>query len=390
MKVGFRVCRFVTLNAALSSFGGLAQIPPPPLANVEVSVGVTADPATKIYSYRYRLTNPSQNVLSIASVDLDITMPENSIRPTGSSRLPAGLWFRDPDGPTGFPPGGFKYETWGDYYRARTGLNFVPVGLDGPAGWARHVGVSQTNKFALLPNVIAASWSGLSETLNTIGIVPGASLDGLVVTSYGLPGIRSMELQPKEADLSLAGQIPEEWQTTEDDTPAGRLQKRKSIKGLGFLTKTLGPTALPAGYTNASLVTRLQGLVDQATGLSWMTDPLLAQQLTGLLTQASAALQQNQNATAKTLLQQFVTAVTSASLAQRRQEASDLLSLNAQFIIDHITVVLPTAAILSPRNVSMKVRQVCFAFSDSRMRRSWLFSVVGPGHVEGAVSPQAG
>ena len=42
------------------------------------------------------------------------------------------------------------------------------------------------------------------------------------------------------------------------------------------------------------------------------------------------------------------------------------------------------------RNVSMKVRQICFAFSDSRMRRSWSFPVVGPGHAEGAAAPQAG
>jgi hypothetical protein len=44
----------------------------------------------------------------------------------------------------------------------------------------------------------------------------------------------------------------------------------------------------------------------------------------------------------------------------------------------------------SARNVSMKVRQIRFAFSDSRMSRSWSFPVVGLGHAEGAATLQAG
>jgi hypothetical protein len=182
-------------------------------------------------------------------------------------------------------------------------------------------------------------------------IAPGESLDGFVVTSFGLPGIRRAELQPSEAKLDVAGMYPPEWLTDAEDSDEDYDRKERLKTSLGYLTNTLGPTALPAGYTNAVLVTRLQGYVDQAAGLSWITDPVLVQQLTGVLTQTSAALQQNQTAQAKTLLQQFVTVVTSASLAQRRQEASDLLSLNAQFIIDRITVgspVSPTTAILSP------------------------------------------
>jgi hypothetical protein len=40
------------------------------------------------------------------------------------------------------------------------------------------------------------------------------------------------------------------------------------------------------------------------------------------------------------------------------------------------------------RNVSMKVRQIRFAFSDSRMSRS--FAVVGLGHAGGVAALQAG
>jgi hypothetical protein len=342
----------LTLAAALVvAVSAIAQVPPSSLTSVRIDAGVTVDSITKVYTYRYRITNPLENVLSVSKVFLDVTLPPNSMRPTGSWTLPAGSGFRDPDGPTGISPGGFKYQSWGDFYRARTGLNFVPVGLDAPVTWTRSYAVSPSNKASLLGAAIVAGWLGLSESLDTRSIAPGASLEGFVVTSFGPPGIRSMEFQPSYVDLDEAGQIPSDWYTSEDDNSATRSQKRRLARSLGYVANTVGPTALPTGYTNAILVTRLQGFVDQCSSLLWITDSALTQQLTSLLGQTTAALQQNQAATAKTLLQQFVTAVTSASLVRRRQEASDLLSLNAQFIVDRITVGssgAPTTAILSP------------------------------------------
>jgi hypothetical protein len=321
-----------------------AQVPPPPLKNVRIDSAVGVNAETKVFTYRYRVTNLRQNVLSVSLVKLDITLPPNSIRPTGSAKLPAGAEFRDPDGPKTLPPSElFPFSSWGDYYRGRLGLDFVPVGLFSPLTWTEYSVVS-TPKESLLGKGMAGLWIGVSETLQSTGLGPGGTLDGFVVTSFGPPGIRRIELQPMDVELMQANLLPPEWLGQEEDSAAVLLQKERLIKSLGYVTSTVGPTALPAGYTNAALVTRLQGYVDQAAGLSWIMDQALVQQLTGFLTQTSAALQQNQAVQAKTLLRQFATAVTSASLAQRRQEASDLLSLNAQFIIDHITVVSPTTS----------------------------------------------
>jgi hypothetical protein len=60
-------------------------------------------------------------------------------------------------------------------------------------------------------------------------------------------------------------------------------------------------------------------------------------------------------------------------------------------IMSFIVVVGCATAVPDPpdrRNVSMKVRQIRFAFSDSRMSRS--FAVVGLGHAGGVAALQAG
>lgn len=58
--------------------------------------------------------------------------------------------------------------------------------------------------------------------------------------------------------------------------------------------------------------------------------------------------------------------------------------------VDGLLAGLAGARLAPTRNVSMKVRQIRFAFSDSRMCRSWSFPVVALGQAEGAAAPQAG
>jgi hypothetical protein len=341
VKAKIRIDTAIVALCILTSFVAGAQVPPAPLSGVRVDATVSIDGSTKVYTFRYRVTNPSQNVLSISSVVLDITLPANATRPTGGIKLPAGPAFRDPDRRGSLTPtSALPYSSWGDDYRAETGLNFVPVGLSSPTTWSWY-GVVPSDDTRLLGKAIKAAWSGVNQTptsLEGVGISPGDSLDGFVVTSFGPPGIRRMEFQPSLSDLEDARQIPDDWEAEEGDPPEVLRQKDRLVNSLGYLTSTVGPTALPVEYTNPILVTRLQGLVDQCTSLSWITDAALTQQLTRLLTQAATALNGNDAATAKARLQQFITSVTSASLDRRRQEASDLLSLNAQFIVDNITV----------------------------------------------------
>ncbi len=69
------------------------------------------------------------------------------------------------------------------------------------------------------------------------------------------------------------------------------------------------------------------------------------------------------------------------------RDAINILSLSAQRAG---SAPISVEIVRSARNVSMKVRQIRFAFSDSRMCRSWSFPVVGLGQAEGAAAPQAG
>lgn len=385
MRATLTAARSVGALCALLSARVTGQVPPAALSDIGVETKVTADPGTKIYTYTYRVTNPSQNALPISALAVDITLPTDSIRPTGVAKLPAGRRFQDPEKPTGLPPSQvFPYSSPANRW-VETGLNFIPVGLSSTNEWAVYR-VLLSSGTRLIGNAIKASWVGIDSYGESKRIMPGQSVDGFILTSFGLPGIRKVEVQPSPADVINV--VPPEWKGREDDADAVLAEKERLVNSLGYLTSTLGPTALPAGYTNTVLVTRLQGYVDQSAGLSWIRDRALVQQLTGLLTQTSTALRQNQAAQAKTLLQQFVTAVTSASLAQRRQEASDLLSFNAQFIIDHITVVSPLTVILSPA-ASQR------ALNETQTLTLTLKSGAGPfgfGHVQAVIltGPNAG
>jgi hypothetical protein len=323
------ICASFSADAA----SGQPKAPPPSLKDVKVEATVTFDPATKIYTYRYRVTNPAQNVLPISSMAVDITLPADSIRPRGVTKLPAGPGFTDPDSPREFgPTPASPYRTRADRWIKR-GLNFVPVGLSTSNAW-EHYGVVPSDKTNLLGNAITAVWSHCGSDGTCRPIQPGDSLDSLVLTSYGLPGIRKVEFQPN--NKSIDPLLPPEWRTSEADKEGVVVQKETLVHSLGFLTNTLGPTALPAGYTNAILVTRLQGFVDQSVSLSWITDADFAREIRDRLAKTAAALEKGQAATSADLLRKFIAAVTSASASQRRQEASDLLALNAGFVLEKL------------------------------------------------------
>ena len=200
----------------------------------------------------------------------------------------------------------------------------------------------------LINRGIEAAWNPMAFDGVVRSILPGQSLNGFVMSSFGPPGVRAMEVQPSLSDVLKL--LPPEWKGQETDSDTVLHQKEKLVNSLGFLTNTLGPTALPAGYTNAVLVTRLQGYVDQSTGPFVDDGPTPRSAAHGSPYAGVCGLAAEPGGAGQTLLQQFVTAVTSASLSQRRQEASDLLSLNAQFIVDNIAVVSPTTAILSPES----------------------------------------
>lgn len=311
-----------------------AQSPPSALADVRIDATVSYDPATKIYTYRYKITNPPRNTLLVSSITLDLTLPPGASQPRKLKKLPAGIFFENPEKLTGPKPAeGTRRATWSDQLRKSTGKDFVAVGLDGPRSWGPY-GVVSTHSWALLPKIIGASWTDEGQESAVTRIAPGHSLEGFVVTSFGPPGIRSIELQPPVEELAESRKLPGDWIGDSGDSDEVLSAKKKRQHTLGFVTRTLGPTALPDGITSAPLLARLRGLVDQCADLSWITDPQLLQQLRGLLTETATALQDGTESTAHSQLEQFETTVTTASSDQRLREASDLLSLNARLTVD--------------------------------------------------------
>ena len=345
-------------NGLLSSYAEMIRdrisvVPPPPLRNVKVEATVSFDPATKVYTYRYRISNPLENLLSIYTVHLDITLPPDSIKPEGPSKPPAGRDFEDPAQP--FPPmvaEGRKTKSEAEFYRQGSGLDYIPVGLFTPASW-HSAGIGPGGEADLLGKVMSAYWFGSGPMATVRRLLPGETLDGFVLTSFGPPGIRVMELQPWEVDL--IGQLPLELWTSEGDSSEELHSKDRAVKCYGLLMPTLGPTAPPMVHTKLDDVKRLGGLVEECRKLSWISDGAFAEMLTGLLNEARMAIEKNDVAAARSLLARLANAVTSASWAQRTPEALDLLSLNALYLLQNWEVPVPRGAFLSPATLRRPV-----------------------------------
>ena len=79
-----------------------------------------------------------------------------------------------------------------------------------------------------------------------------------------------------------------------------------------------------------------------------------------------------------------------ASLVVGRAQYDDLLGVPQDGDVRVVRGDDELPLLLRLGNVSMKVRQIRFAFSDSRMCRSRSCPVVGLGQAEGAAAPQAG
>jgi hypothetical protein len=326
---------FLAFALAQSLEAGV-QSPPPPLRDVRVDAAVSHDPATDVYTYRYKITNPVGNAFSISSITLDLSVPAGTSRPRKPGKLPSGVNFEDPNrffGP-GPAPGGRK-TSWAERLRRVSGRDFVTVGLDGPEDWERHEIVAAFS-WALLPKIIGASWKDEDQAPDFTRILPGRSLDGFVVTSHGPPGIRSIEFQPPLEELSESRRIPDDWIGEIDDADETLVAKKKRQHSLGFVATTVGPSAPPAGATRAFLVTRLRGLLDQCAELSWISDSGLLERLRNLLSQAAMALESEEETPAPSPLQEFISTIASASPGQRREEAYDLLSLNAEVILNDL------------------------------------------------------
>ncbi len=145
----------------------------------------------------------------------------------------------------------------GAHYLAATSENarqlvpMVPVGVVGPNGWLSGLGHD-----AQTPAHGFAGWG----SKDTFPIRPGQTLRGFQLTSYGLPGIRPVIIQP----AIPYDDLPEEFEG--DVVKARELQEQLLFRG-----RTVGPKAPPSTFVPLEFLNYLITLVHDSRQQGWIT-----------------------------------------------------------------------------------------------------------------------
>lgn len=291
----------VSLFAMQSSVNAVGLIPVPVLDNVTVNSVANFDSTTGQYRYNYELVNDASNTGDIWNIHLDV---QYNIR-TGqlqSNNLT-------------IPFGESAVRTFSEYLNSRPPLNLppgtliVPFGQTAPVGWNGGFGRDGFLRFT------AGS--------NGTKIVPGTTMSGFSVFSYGTPTIRTIRVLP---DWVL---VVENHDLVTDE----QLNQAAAVESsIVFTTQTLGPSGL-AIFGSDDHWLQLENDISRAITLGWITDAVLAQSLQAQLASARAALDLDDGTLAKERLQVVLTTLENSTDTQRNQEISDLISLNIQSLL---------------------------------------------------------
>ncbi len=279
---------------------------PSPLRGVSVPAVARKGERTGVFTYLYQVSNPAVNDGQILSIGIEITQGPND---EVLSR-------------TGLVNGPLYAAIISEL--ARREVPMVPVGMEGPPEWLLALVVDDH-----VPPRGLARWDVFH---NAEPIRPGQSLDGFQLTSYGLPAIRIVKIQP----LIDYDNLPDEFA---DAQKARHLQD-----SLIFFTKTVGPKAPPKDFVPLEFLNYLITLVRDSRQLGWIKVDGVQQSLLAKLINAKRKLEAGEPAVAKNLLNAFLHEVQGASCPEftcpgnkpLTSEALALLFFNGQFLVERL------------------------------------------------------
>lgn len=293
------------------------DLQPPHLSDVVVKSSVTQDPASKIFTFKYSITN---GVLSTGCID---RFEMNIIAPVGGIELSnVGLV----DYPRYVDRGTLQFDP---------SLGIIPVGIP---KLPRYTGFS------------SAWWAGFSidgrvdwgSALEEYKIEPGGTIDSIIMTSHGIPGLRSFVISPSynpklpyettpANEDSIRRFVPEP--TDEEEAAFQRLLDSIKVRGV-----TIGPTAPPANFVPLAFLDTLMSYKHQAFALGWIKNQGIVTSLDQKLDNAKAQLQRNNKTAARNMLHAFINEVEALNKGggQITSEAYALLKFNAEYLISKL------------------------------------------------------
>ncbi len=328
------LCTLLWLTSPLFGQGNRYDLVPPHL-DVKVVCVVTFDGSNGIFRYAYFIDNLKTSIGYMAGFDIDIAYPSNGAEVALSDLTDLKHVWRDPLGfpdarrviPVGVP----QLPDSGEY----TSTWWAAFGVDGSLEWTSPYG--------------------------RFNVAPGGKLDGIVITSHGVPTLRSFVVSPSYHPKPPVEITPENEQTVEESTEAEdsvELALEDSIKVRGW---TVGPTAPPADLSALSWIDTLASYKHQCVTLGWLTngpahekeesddraDEGIVERLDRRLDKAKDALAKSDSVKAKLELELFAKEVDqlyhkNKEEGERRgvpsltSEGYALLKYNAEYLIDRL------------------------------------------------------
>jgi hypothetical protein len=225
---------------------------PRPLRDIKIGVSVSSTGAG-VFSYQYSVSNPSKNDGSIYSFYLFLGQDPG----LDSSEVPSSLK---------------QCPRFSEYASEQVlkNRNGTEVGSMAPPGW--DCGYGNLRGFSS----VSYGW-GAED--NPSLIVPGKSLTGFALTSYGLPAIRDALVQPWiELD-----HLPQEYSENALKTAA----LKDKVRWLG---KTIGPKFPSKAFVPAGFLDYMISIKDQSVSLGWIKGKHLENELDEIFKRAKRNL----------------------------------------------------------------------------------------------------
>lgn len=291
------VCVLALLVVSAPAHGGYEG--PSPLTNIGVGFSIAFDGAKGIYTYTYKLTNPTSNDGDIFSMKI-ITGTDLK---TDAALSSEGLMQCS------------KFSAAASQLALQEALS-VPVGSAAPNLWS--CTYTQIDKSGLG----AFRWGASKERAL---LKPGNSLDGFALTSYGIPSIRQVIIEP---DIYL-DMLPESY--TENLVATIALENK--VKWVG---KTVGPKAPPKALSPSSFLDYIGTLGQQSIQLGWIKDSGWHESLVAKYLEAKKKIASGDTKAGRNILSALLNEIKAQQDKKITSEGFALLYFNIKYLIDHL------------------------------------------------------
>jgi hypothetical protein len=277
----------------------------PYLYKVQVALAVSFDSSNNMFFFSYKLFNDQNNNGNIDKFEIDISRANNTISLDTIGLRFAGSGFLERMFRQDFPP---------------RQQRVVPVGFPS---------VPNKEWDGMLTNQLTASFFA-----DSLEIQPGNSVEGIVIMSKGLPGVKKCTVYPDFEDDLL-------FPDPNDTTVHYYVPPEDSIRAVvNFYGYTVGPTAPPINFIPTVWFDTLTNYTTQSRIMGWIKDDATENKYLGYFASAKTKLVQQDNVGARNVLLQVLKDIDIDSTVNLTSEAYALICYNTKYLLAQMPILI--------------------------------------------------